>query len=64
MSKIMLTAAASLMYFGLMKYMGEQRADFISGMVIVLSSMMYAAFLIAMLWVAYEEETEKTQEKR
>lgn len=64
MNKIIATTIVSLMYFGLMKWMGGQQADFITGLIIVLSSMMYAAFLIAMLWVAYEEDVERAQEKR
>jgi hypothetical protein len=64
MNKIIMTAVVSFVYFGLMKYECEQRPDFITGMIIVLSSMMFVAFMISMLWVAYKEEIEETQGKR
>ena len=64
MNKIMATLTVSLVYFGLMDYMGKQEVNFITGMIIILSSMMFFAFVLAMLWVAYEEDTEKSQEKR
>lgn len=64
MNKIMATLTASLMYFGLIKYMEGQEVNFITGMIIVLSTLIFAGFLIAMLLLAHQEDTEKAQEKR
>jgi hypothetical protein len=64
MNKIIMTAVVSFVYFGLMKFECGQKPNFITGMIIVMSSMMFVAFMLALLWVAYKEETEETQEKR
>jgi hypothetical protein len=64
MNKIIMTAVVSFVYFGLMKFECGQEPNFITGMIIVLSSMMFVAFMLSVLWVAYKEETEETQEKR